>query len=90
VSSPSSHRNISRGKRYAVSPSASGGAAPIITARRWLRIRYIVKDAWIVLKNGALATRTTDDGIANNTPPPSSGTANFSTFETKNGTCAIS
>jgi hypothetical protein len=73
-----------------MSPSANGVAAPITTARRSLRTRFTDNNAWIVHTSGAPATRTTGDGIANSTPPPLSGIANFSKFGTKNGICAIS
>ena len=89
VSDPSSHRSISRGSRFATNPNASGVAAAIITARRSLWIPNTAKYAGTALRSGALATRITGGGIASNTRPPSSGTANSSTFGTKNGICAI-
>ena len=53
VSRSSSHRNFSRGSRYAAIPAASGAAAPIITARRSPRIRNTARYAWTARRNGA-------------------------------------
>lgn len=89
VSDPSSHRNIDLGSRYAATPAASGAAAPIITAERSPGTPNTARYAWTVLRNGAPAIPSTGGGIASNTPPPSSATANSSTFGTKNSVCAI-
>ncbi len=70
-------------------PPASGGAAPIITARRSPRILNTARYAWTVLRNGAPETPITGGSIASNTQRPSSGIASSSTFGTKSSVCAI-
>jgi hypothetical protein len=64
ASESSSHRNINLDSRYAVTPAASGAAAPIITARKSPGTPNTARYAWIVLRNGAPATPITGSVIA--------------------------